>query len=86
MDTHAMISALNDLETALYAYGHAAGCLYHDGSTAAPRGSASARGVALGFLSEKRHELMVSPETRDLILGLWDKREELTRACAAGRT
>ena len=72
-----MKQALDALEQTQYAYSQAIGCLHHDGSTAAPRGSAAARGVTLGFLSEKSHELMVRPQTRELIESLWACRDEL---------
>lgn len=77
MELSAMKQALDALEQTQYAYSQAIGCLHHDGSTAAPRGSAAARGVTLGFLSKKSHELMVRPQTRELIESLWACRDEL---------
>ena len=61
------IEKLNQLERAAYALKHAQDILYVDGDTVAPRQSWKARGEALGYLSELEYQLMVSPETGDVL-------------------
>ena len=80
MELTSMKEALAQLEKELHAYNHAIGCLSLDAATAAPSGSGEARGLTLSFLSEKSYAALVNPKARDLLDGLWTRREELDAA------
>jgi len=72
-----MKQALRELQAARHAYDHAMACIQVDGETAAPSGAAAARGETLAFLSQKSYELLVNDQTRELLDGLWKRKEEL---------
>ena len=77
MDLTNMKDALKKLQLERHFYGHAAGILHFDGDTVAPRASAKYRGETAAFLSQKMYELMTSPQTLELLNGLWEKKDEL---------
>ena len=77
MNLNEMLSSLQSLQTARQAYFHALSVLQTDGETAAPVGAAEARGETMAFLDQKCYELLVNDDTRALLDGLWDKKEEL---------
>lgn len=78
MELNEALEALKKLQETMYAYHHAQASIYLDSATSAPRGSAQARSVALGILSEKSYQLFVNEETRALLTELADKKEQLT--------
>lgn len=80
MELTAMKEQLTQLERELHAYGHAMGCLSFDAATVAPSGSSEARGLTLSFLSEKHYAALVNPQVRELLDGLWSRRDELDAA------
>ncbi|HIS16892.1 MAG TPA: hypothetical protein IAD40_10650, partial [Candidatus Scatomorpha merdavium] len=51
---------LKDLELREFAYNHAAGMLYFDGVTAAPKGTYVSRGKTLSVLNEEIYKLSSS--------------------------
>ena len=61
------VQKLNELESALYALGHASGILHVDGDTVAPKNSWKGRGKALGYLSELIYRKMADPETGEIL-------------------
>ncbi len=69
--------ALAQLQLAQHAYGHAMSCLMVDGDTAAPEAASAARGETMAFLSQKSYELLVNSDTRALLDGLWEHKDEL---------
>lgn len=77
MELQELLKRLQKLQAERHAYGHASACLYLDSATVAPRGSAEARGVTLGILSEKSYQLFVNDDTRALLDALWERRAEL---------
>ena len=54
-------------EKTTFAYEHAMGILYYDGSTAAPRGSAGIRASTLGELARLQYNLTTAPETVEML-------------------
>ncbi|MEG2949962.1 MAG: carboxypeptidase M32 [Clostridia bacterium] len=79
MELNQMLSNLQNLQMEMHAYAQAQGCLYFDSATIAPRGSAEARGVTLGILSEKSYQLLVNENTRALLNELWAREAELSQ-------
>ena len=77
-----MKDALKKLQMELHCYHHAAGILYFDGDTVAPRASAQYRGEVMAFLSQKEYELVTAPETSELLENLWTKKDELDEVTA----
>ncbi|MEG0902522.1 MAG: carboxypeptidase M32, partial [Clostridia bacterium] len=77
MQTEEWKASLKKLQLERYAYNHASACIYFDSATVAPRGSAEARSMALGILSEKSYHLFVNNETRNLLDELRSRRTEL---------
>ena len=72
-------SALMTLQEKIAAYGHAMGVISYDGSTTAPKGTASNRGRSLGVLSEEMYKLQTGDETVKLLEFLDANKEGLTR-------
>lgn len=77
-----VLQDLKKLQETMHAYNHAQGVIYLDSATCAPRGSAQARSVTLGILSEKAYQLFVNDETRALLTELAGHKAELTPAQA----
>ena len=77
MNLNEMLQSLKALQTARSAYYHAMAVLQTDGETAAPVGAAEARGETMAFLDQKCYELLVNDQTRELLDGLWEKKDEL---------
>ena len=75
--TEALITELRTLVSKLLAYEHAAGVLYYDASTGAPRGGAENRGKTLAVLSEVEYGLQTGEETGKLLSALREKQDEL---------
>ncbi len=71
--------ALDELETALRAYGHAIGCLNYDGETVAPRNSAAGRGETVGYLSGIVHRRVTDPATGEILDTLLANTDALDR-------
>ena len=72
------LEALNKHQATMAAYGHALGVMYHDGSTAAPKGSWAGRGQTMGIMSGIIYEMETKPEIAELICYLEAHSEELT--------
>lgn len=82
MNLGPMKDALKKLKMERHFYEHAASVLDFDGNTIAPRASAPCRGEAAAFLSQKQYELLTRAETRELLQGLWECRDELDEVTA----
>ena len=61
--------ALMSLQRKMAAYDHAAGLIYYDGCTTAPKATAENRGATLSILSEEMYRLAASEETAELLSG-----------------
>lgn len=72
--------SLRDLELREFAYNHAAGMLYFDGVTAAPKGTYVSRGKTLSVLNEAAYSLSNSEEARETLRVLSEHTDELTAA------
>ena len=72
--------SLKDLELREFAYNHAAGMLYFDGVTAAPKGTYVSRGKTLSVLNEAAYSLSNSDAARETLRVLSDHLDELTPA------
>ena len=72
--------SLKDLELREFAYNHAAGMLYFDGVTAAPKGTYVSRGKTLSVLNEAAYSLSNSDAARETLHVLSDHLDELTPA------
>lgn len=70
--------ALRKLQLRLSAYHHAAGSIWYDGDTVAPKGTAANRAVTLSVLSEELYQLSTGEETVALLEELDAQREALT--------
>jgi len=73
-------TALEDLETLQrkqYAFSHAGAIVYLDATTAAPRGTAEGRGVAMSILAGEEHKLFANDTVGKLLDFLYERREEL---------
>ena len=71
---------LIDLELREFAYDHAAGMLYFDGVTAAPRGTFVSRGRTLSVLNEEMYRLTSSEAAHETLRVLAERRDELSPA------
>ena len=71
---------LRDLELREFAYNHAAGMLYFDGVTAAPKGTYISRGKTFSVLNEAAYSLSNSEEARETLRVLSEHMDELTPA------
>ena len=71
---------LRDLELREFAYNHAAGMLYFDGVTAAPKGTYISRGKTLSVLNEAAYSLSNSEEAREKLRVLSEHMDERTPA------
>ena len=78
MDLKQALEKLEQLETALYALGHAMSVLYVDGDTVAPKNSWKGRGACLGYLSELSYRQMVNDETGEALSVIMAHPEEVT--------
>ncbi|MGX8774967.1 MAG: carboxypeptidase M32, partial [Bacillota bacterium] len=67
---------LDSLERELFAYSYAMSSIGLDARTAAPPETQEGRGVALGILSARSHELMTSEELWTVVNTLYDNKEE----------
>lgn len=72
--------SLKDLELREFAYNHAAGMLYFDGVTAAPKGTYVSRGKTLSVLNEAAYSLSNSDAARETLRVLSDHLDELSPA------
>lgn len=71
------LEKLQSYEKTTFALNHAAGLMYYDGATTAPKGTAGAAGSTLGELSRMGYELTTAPETVEMLRTLMENREEL---------
>ena len=78
------LEKLQGYEKATFALNHAAGLMYYDGATTAPKGTAELRGSTLGELSRMGYELTTAPETVEMLRTLMENREELDPPCPGG--
>lgn len=78
MELTKALQALQKLEENRHAYAHAQGLLFLDSATGAPRGSAQARSVTLGILSERGYQVFVNDDTRALLCELTGQKDQLT--------
>lgn len=69
--------ALMSLQRKMAAYDHAAGLIYYDGCTTAPKATADNRGSTLSILSEEMYRLAASDETAELLEFLDANRDDL---------
>ena len=69
---------LKDLELREFAYNHAAGMLYFDGVTAAPKGTYVSRGKTLSVLNEEIYKLSSSEAAHETLRVLSERMDELT--------
>ena len=69
---------LKDLELREFAYNHAAGMLYFDGVTAAPKGTYVSRGKTLSVLNEEIYKLSSSEAAHETLKVLAEHMDELT--------
>ena len=67
MNLQEAIKKLYDWQSKLSAYNHAMSIIYYDGSTVAPKKTASNRGHALSVLSEEMYNLTTNNETVALL-------------------
>jgi len=72
-----LVSQLRELVGKQRAYGQAAGVMYYDAATAAPRGGAADRGKTLAVLSEVSYELETGETTGNLLHALDAVKEQL---------
>ncbi len=77
MTTQEALKKLKEYENLSFAINHAAGVLYYDGATAAPRGSAVVRGKTMSELSRIVYELTTDPETVEALETLNGNRGQL---------
>jgi len=72
------LEALSKQQQIMAAYNHALGVLFHDGSTAAPKGSWEGRGQTMGVMSQIVYDLDTNPEKGELLTYLENHSDELT--------
>ena len=72
------LEALNKHQATMAAYNHTLGVLFHDGSTAAPKGSWEGRSQTMGIMSQIIYDLDTGAEKEELLTFLEAHREELT--------
>ncbi len=70
--------ALMTLQRKMAAYDHAAGLIYYDGCTTAPKDTAENRAVTMSVLSEEIYRLAASDETAELLEFLDSHKDELS--------
>ena len=70
--------AFHKHQATMYAYNHALGVLFHDGSTVAPKESWAGRGQTMGVMSQILYDLETKPENGELLAYLEANREVLT--------
>ena len=71
------VEALKKHQAVSAAYGHAMNVIFHDASTAAPKGSWEGRGKTMGILSEITYQLATDPENGKLLSFLEANADEL---------
>lgn len=71
------VEALKKHQAVSAAYGHAMNVIFHDASTAAPKGSWEGRGKTMGILSEITYQLATDPENGELLSYLEAHLDEL---------
>lgn len=71
---------LRDLELREFAFNHAAGMLYFDGVTAAPKGTYVSRGKTLSVLNEEMYKLSSGEAAQETLRVLGERLDELTPA------
>ena len=69
---------LNELQTAMNAYGHAMGVMYVDGDTSAPALSYKGRGQTMAYLSGITYKLLVNDETAEIYQTILSNRDQVT--------
>jgi len=74
------LKKLDALQRKMAAYSHAAGLIYFDGATTAPRGTAANRGETLAVLSEESYKLSAGEETGALLDFLHENSAQLAPA------
>jgi len=72
MDINSALVEIEAMEKKLAAIKHAAGILYYDGVTAAPRGSAAGRADTFAYLSEEDYKTFACERTGELLKFLSD--------------
>lgn len=76
MDINRAKEHLDSLERELFAYRYAMSSIGLDARTAAPPETQEGRGVALGILSARSHELMTSEDLWETVNTIYDNRDE----------
>ena len=80
MNYESVSQALEELsrqQQIMAAYNHALGVMFHDGSTAAPKGSWEGRGKTMGTMSQIVYDLDTNPEKGELLAYLEAHTQEL---------
>ena len=77
MTTETALKKLFEYEKTSFALGHAAGVIYYDGATVAPKGSGEVRAATLGELSRISYNLATSKETEEMIFTLMESLDKL---------
>lgn len=77
MDLNTALQALETLQRKQYAYNHVLTITQLDAETAAPRGTAEGRGIAMGILAGEMHALFANDEVGKLLDYLDERKEEL---------
>ncbi|MBQ1703061.1 MAG: hypothetical protein II021_01135, partial [Oscillospiraceae bacterium] len=68
---------LNELELREFAYNHAMGILYYDGTTGAPKASSIPRGKTMGVLAGEAYKISTDKEAVSLLGFLREHADEL---------
>ena len=71
------LEVLSKHQQVMAAYNHALGVMFHDGSTAAPKGSWEGRGQTMGTMSQIVYDLETKPENGELLSYLETHLDEL---------
>ena len=77
MTKEAALERLKAYEMTSFALGHAAGLIYWDASTYAPKGSSEVRPYTMGELSKIGYDLTTNPETAEMLETLMAVKDEL---------
>ena len=72
------LEALAKHQQTMAAYSHALGVMFHDGSTAAPKGSWEGRGQTMGIMSQITYDLDTDPKKGEMLTYLEAHTDELT--------
>ena len=72
------LEALAKHQQTMAAYNHALGVMFHDGSTAAPKGSWEGRGQTMGIMSQITYDLDTDPKKGEMLTYLEAHTDELT--------